>query len=366
MSGTFTGTITSGTIGNFTLSNQAKQDTTINAGHYYSQSLYLHSNGTYTNDSGIETECEYESGISLDNSLSTNTFVYVRRLNSAGTIWNSNNTTLLFYIRKDGYLYASNVNVTGTINGTFTGAIKAKSGTIGENATNKITIGTNTTNASIYFGMSTYNNTTNNGFYLGTDGLALGKGAFKVTNEGELTVTKGTIGGCNITNGALKVPAANITGIITAGALSGNVSINSPTISGGTISNTSITNGNQIFSVTSAGAVTANNITIGSSNNTLTYDGSTLTVKGTLSGTFSGTATVTGGSLTIGSTFSVNSSGVLTATSGTIANWSFNNTALYKKNNNSVLTGYSNSPCGIKSAFGNSSTVLWVGGAITN
>ena len=44
----------------------------------------------------------------------------------------------------------------------------------------------------------------NNGLYLGTDGIALGPSSkFKVTNEGELTATFGTIGGFEITSDAL-------------------------------------------------------------------------------------------------------------------------------------------------------------------
>lgn len=93
-----------------------------------------------------------------------------------------------FRVAYGGALVATNATITGTITAT--------KGTIGAaNATNKITIGTNTTNASIYYGMSSLDNTTSNGFYIGTDGIALGKGVFKVTNAGALTATSATITG---------------------------------------------------------------------------------------------------------------------------------------------------------------------------
>lgn len=78
---------------------------------------------------------------------------------------------------------------------TITGAINATSGTFGAaNASKKITIGTNTSNASIYYGMTTLGSTAN-GFYLGTDGIALGGGKFKVTAAGALVASGADISG---------------------------------------------------------------------------------------------------------------------------------------------------------------------------
>lgn len=75
---------------------------------------------------------------------------------------------------------------------TITGAVYATSGTFGSaSASKKITIGTNTSNASIYYGMSSLSSSSN-GFYLGTDGIALGGGKFKVTSSGYATI-KGSI-----------------------------------------------------------------------------------------------------------------------------------------------------------------------------
>jgi hypothetical protein len=48
--------------------------------------------------------------------------------------------------------------------------------------------------------MTTLADTTNTGFYIGTDGIALGKGVFKVTAAGALTAKSGSIGKYTITD----------------------------------------------------------------------------------------------------------------------------------------------------------------------
>lgn len=70
---------------------------------------------------------------------------------------------------------------------------------------------------------------------------------FGVTKEGALYCNSGKIGGCTIENGSLKVPSANITGEITANALSvPNFSASSGGVSigGFTVDDTTIYNGN--------------------------------------------------------------------------------------------------------------------------
>lgn len=135
------------------------------------------------------------------------------------------------YIDGNGAIYVGNgstnnftVTDTGTITATGANLLTA---TIG-NATNKITIGTGTSgHSSIRYGMTTLADTTNNGFYIGTDGIALGKGAFKVTAagvlnateatiSGNITATSGTIGGASISDGILQITNTNISGTISA------------------------------------------------------------------------------------------------------------------------------------------------------
>lgn len=82
-----------------------------------------------------------------------------------------------------------------------TGKVTATSGKIGN---------FNISSTSIYNGMTSLNDTTHNGVYMGTDGIALGKGAFKVTASGSVSannmILTGTlkIGGTNITADALR------------------------------------------------------------------------------------------------------------------------------------------------------------------
>lgn len=85
---------------------------------------------------------------------------------------------------KDGTITANSVDLTG--------AIKATSGFIGQNANNGFTISnTAICNPSTKSSLSL---DTVDGIYLGKDGIALGKGLFKVTDTGMLIAKSGTIG----------------------------------------------------------------------------------------------------------------------------------------------------------------------------
>lgn len=140
------------------------------------------------------------------------------------------------------------------------GKITAKSGYIG-NGSSGFTI----SSTAIYNGMTSLTDTTHNGVYIGTNGIALGKGAFKVTSSGAVTATNLTISGgsINLGNGAFKVTSA---GAVTASNLS---------ITGG-----SIRIGSN-FSVNSSGNVTANNMTL---SGTLTVGGAQITADALRSG----------------------------------------------------------------------------------
>lgn len=147
-----------------------------------------------------------------------------------------------FYVTSAGYLYATNANITGTINATsgtftdvtiigsiyfnedqqyflnpnydngswyiylpkfrvddtsayFSGTLQAPSGNIGG-----FTIST----SAIYKNKTAYSNTTA-GVYLGTDGIGLGAGTFYVTSAGALTATSATItGAITATSGSVQ------------------------------------------------------------------------------------------------------------------------------------------------------------------
>lgn len=92
----------------------------------------------------------------------------------------------VFYVTKAGYLYATNVSVTGSITST--------SGTIG---------GFTIASTKLYKTKTTYSSSTA-GVYLGTDGIGLGAGSFYVTSAGYLYATNASISGTvNASSGTL-------------------------------------------------------------------------------------------------------------------------------------------------------------------
>lgn len=108
-----------------------------------------------------------------------------------------------FYLGTDGLSIGSNFTVTNTgditaANVDISGVIKATSGYIGSNATNKITIGNNSTNASIYSGSHSSLGSTNSGFYIGTDGLSIGS-KFKYVGGTTETLVVDNITATNLT-----------------------------------------------------------------------------------------------------------------------------------------------------------------------
>lgn len=197
------------------------------------------------------------------------TFLYVRDSSSGAQVYP-------FAVYSDGRLIATKA--------TITGAITATSGSFG-NGTAKIQIGTNGTgnaNSSIYYGMSTLGDTTNNGFYLGTDGFALGKGNFKVTSAGALTTKSGNIAGWTIN--ANKLSKTTTIGNVTYG-----FTIDAP--------DSPAANKGVIFtSLTENGTTTYPFV--------VRYDGSLTATKASITGTISSStitaSTITGSSLTTG------------------------------------------------------------------
>ena len=78
--------------------------------------------------------------------------------------------------------------------------LRAQTGTIG---------GYTLTSTALYNGISSASASSGTGIYLGTDGINLGGGKFKVSTAGYLTSTSGTIGGWRIENGYLYSYANN-------------------------------------------------------------------------------------------------------------------------------------------------------------
>ena len=134
--------------------------------------------------------------LTLGGSNNTNGSLSV--LNASGTqigSWNKDGVTInsgslnigngVFKVTTAGALTATSA--------TISGKITATSGTIGG-----FTIGS----SAIYNGMTSYGDTTHNGVFVSTSGIALGKGAFKVSNAGAMTASNATITGTVTSTGS--------------------------------------------------------------------------------------------------------------------------------------------------------------------
>lgn len=86
------------------------------------------------------------------------------------------------------------------------------------------TVSANASEAYIYNGMETLDDTTNNGVYVGTNGIALGKGVFKVTSLGALTASSADI------MGEVKANTGRIGGKMVNGTLTGGWHVESDLI----------------------------------------------------------------------------------------------------------------------------------------
>lgn len=84
------------------------------------------------------------------------------------------------------------------------GRITATSGYIGTSSD-----GFSISAHSIYNGMNNVNDTTHNGIYVGTDGIALGKGAFKVTSTGSVSASNMSLSG-TLTVGGATITASDL------------------------------------------------------------------------------------------------------------------------------------------------------------
>ena len=200
-------------------------------------------------------------------------------LNDTAHIWYSNNNEVVRFNQSGVYVK---------------GEIRATTGYIG-NDSSGFTIGaTNIRNT-----MTSLADTTNDGIYIGTDGIALGKGKFKVTKAGVITATSGTIGGFTITASSMYTNNQSSYSGTGSGIYMGSSGFRigskfkvdnsgNLTLTGGSIS-INDSGGSVAFSVSNVGAVTATNLTLN------------------------------GGSININNKFKVDSSGNLTASSGTFS-----------------------------------------------
>lgn len=128
-----------------------------------------------------QIKAEVEKRVIRDKSETKTTFGWL--LNDTSHTWYSGNQEVM------------KVDSSGL---TVKGNITATTGYIG-NGTSGFTIGS----TSIYNGVTRIGDTSHNGIYLGTDGIVLGKGVFKVTNTGDVTASSGTIGGFTLSGSSM-------------------------------------------------------------------------------------------------------------------------------------------------------------------
>ena len=128
------------------------------------------------------------------------------------------------------------------------GKITAKSGYIG-NGSSGFEIG----NTYIRNGMTSLNDTSHNGVYVGTNGIALGAGKFKVTSAGAVTASNLSItgGSINIGNNFRVDSSGNVTannGTFAGSVYAGNIQYggNYGTFSGSGLTGSSISNGKMV------------------------------------------------------------------------------------------------------------------------
>lgn len=190
-------------------------------------------------------------------------------------------------------------------NGNFVvnygGHLTATTATIGS-GTNKIVIGKSSetdTHSALYSGSHDKLESSNTGFYLGTDGLSIGSN-FSVTSAGDLTAKSGTIAGWTIKSNNLN---------------SGKTGYGPGNGSGIYLGTEGIGLGDNFY-VSSVGELTAKYGHIGG----WTISSESLFANGMSLNPSSG--------ITLGSTFSVNSNGYLTSTSGTIGGWTIGTSSL--------------------------------------
>lgn len=204
-----------------------------NAGEYFDISHWIKAS-KYTDDTALnqfkseftvqpnQIKAEVEKRVIIDQSSTLSSFGWL--LNENSHTWYSDAQEVM------------KVNASGL---SIKGNITATSGYIGTAAN-----GFEITASSIRNGMTSLNDTTHNGIYIGTNGIALGKGKFKVTSSGVITATSGTIGGFTITATSM---------------YNGMTSFNDTTHNGVYIGTDGIALGKGNFQVTANGDLYANN-----------------------------------------------------------------------------------------------------------
>ena len=203
---------------------------------------------------------EIQNRTNADTSLSSRITANATAISARVTQTGGNRSSFGWELLATGFKLSSggtDVFVVNSSGATVKGTITATSGYIG-NGSSGFTIGSR----AIYNGVTSLSDTTHSGIYLGTDGINLGQGKFKVTSAGALTATNATISGkVTATSGAI--------GGFTIGSSSiynGMTSYSDTSHNGVYVGTNGIALGGGKFKVDSAGNVTASSITINGGN----------------------------------------------------------------------------------------------------
>ena len=157
------------------------------AGEYFDISHWIKAS-KYTDDTALtefkseftvqpnQIKAEVEKRVVIDQSSTRSTFGWV--MNESSHTWYANGEEVM-KVQRSGL--------------TVTGEIRATSGYIGNSST-----GFTITASAIRNGMTSFNDTVHNGVYIGTDGIALGGGKFKVSPNGELAASSGWFTGLTV------------------------------------------------------------------------------------------------------------------------------------------------------------------------
>ena len=166
--------------------NGALTCTSGNIGGWQITDVKLYKNSLYT--PGTSTT-QYSAGMWSQSNVTSSSYAFaVQQRSYDGSSFDSWVTT--FYVTYGGKMYSNNAEIVGKITAT--------SGYIGTSSS-----GFNITSDAIYNGISSLSATSGSGIYIGTGGINLGGGKFKVTSSGALTSKSGTIGGFTITSSSI-------------------------------------------------------------------------------------------------------------------------------------------------------------------
>jgi len=209
-------------------------------------------NGTSPTGWGIYTDNGYFSGVIVSSSGKIGGFtigstdLYNGTLGAANSVWMSTGTSSSANIGGSGSISGWAFTAGTTYGVTKGGALYATSGKIGNF----------TLDTSLRDKKTSYNETTNDGIFLGTTGIGLGKGVFSVSPTGYLTAKSGSIAGWTFNTTSLyknnATPGASSTALVIS---TGKSSSNS--IAGSSGTNTWMLSAGTDFGVTTSGVLYA-------------------------------------------------------------------------------------------------------------